>query len=150
MSVPPSANNPAVAYLRDSGHEDQELSTDQQHAVISRYAAENHIPVLRWFIDAASPGSSTIGRRQFLGMIDYLRAPNCPAKTLLIWSYSRFARDIDDAQYFKADLRRRGITIQSITDPVPAGLDGRFFESAIDWMNAKYLESLASLNQEMP
>ncbi|HPA34418.1 MAG: recombinase family protein [Chloroflexi bacterium] len=108
MSVPPSANNPAVAYLRDSGHEDQELSTDQQHAVISRYAAENHIPVLRWFIDAASPGSSTIGRRQFLGMIDYLRAPNCPAKTLLIWSYSRFARDIDDAQYFKADLRRHG------------------------------------------
>lgn len=144
MSVNHSASDGvAVAYLRDSGHETQELSTAQQRAVISQYAAENHIPVLRWFTDDAAPGSSTIGRREFLDMIDYLRTPDCPAKTLLIWSYSRFARDIDDAQFFKADLRRRGITIQSITDPVPAGLDGRFFESAIDWMNAKYLEALA-------
>ena len=62
---------------------------------------------------------------------------------MILWRYSRFSRDIDDAQLYKADLRRRGYTIHSMKDIVPDGIDGRFFESAIDWMNARFLEDMS-------
>ena len=76
-------------------------------------------------------------------MVAHFRADGCPDAGIVIWKFNRFARDIDDAQYYKADLRRRGYKIHSLNDSVPDGLDGRFFEAAIDWMNARYLEDLS-------
>ncbi len=138
---PPSAS--IVAYLRDSGHEDQELSVDQQEQVIRAWCSERGYVLSRVFCDAARPGSTTIGRIAFLDMVAHFRADGCPDAGILVWKFNRFARDIDDAQYYKADLRRRGYKIHSLNDSVPDGLDGRFFEAAIDWMNARYLEDLS-------
>ena len=131
-----------VAYLRDSGHEDQELSIDQQEARIRAYCDSNKLQLTQVYIDAAAPGSSVIGRNAFQEMIRHFRDQNCAEAGILLWKFNRFARDIDDAQFYKADLRRRGYIIHSINDPVPEGINGRFFEAAIDWMNARYLEDL--------
>jgi site-specific DNA recombinase len=136
---PPGAR--VVAYLRDSGHEDQELSVAQQEAALRAWCEAQNIILTRIYTDAAAPGSSTIGREQFLAMISHFRA-GCEEAGILLWKFSRFARDIDDAQFYKADLRRRGYTIHAIQDPIPEGLNGRFFEAALDWMNARYLEDL--------
>ena len=57
---------------------------------------------------------------------------------------TRFSRDIDDAQYYKADLRRLGYQIYSITDNIPDTADGRIYESLIDWMNSRFLLDLAT------
>ncbi len=54
---------------------------------------------------------------------------------ILIWNYARFARDLDDSQYYKATLRKRGITIHSLTDPVPEGVYGQVVEVIIDIAN---------------
>jgi hypothetical protein len=62
---------------------------------------------------------------------------------LVIWSYSRFARDIDDSQFFRADLRRRGYVLYSLNDDIPDGPMGRLFEAAIDWKNEQFLEDLS-------
>jgi DNA invertase Pin-like site-specific DNA recombinase len=65
-----------VAYLRDSGHEDQELSVEQQEAAIRAWCDDQQLILTRLFIDAAAPGSSTGGRGQFLEMISYFhRSP---------------------------------------------------------------------------
>lgn len=132
------------AYLRDSGGDDQDLSVVQQEDVLTRWCADNHLHLIRIFRDVARPGSSTIGREAFSEMIAYFHAPACPAAGVVIWKYSRFARDIDDAQYYKADLRRRGFAIHSLNDSVPEGINGRFFEAAIDWMNERFLEDLST------
>lgn len=132
-----------AAYLRDSGHEEQDLSVDQQARAIRAWCEQNGLILSRTFIDEAAPGSSTVGRQAFLEMIQHFRTPGCQEAGIILWKYNRFARDIDDAQFFKADLRRRGFTIYSMNDQVPDGLDGRFFEAAIDWMNARYLEDLS-------
>jgi DNA invertase Pin-like site-specific DNA recombinase len=130
-----------VAYLRDSGHEDQELSVEQQEAAIRAWCDDQQLILTRLFIDAAAPGSSTVGRGQFLEMISYFhRSP--AEKGVVIWKFNRFARSMDDAQYYKADLRRRGYDVHSLNDAVSNDLNGRFYESAIDWMNARYIEDL--------
>jgi len=140
--IPPGSN--CVAYLRDSGGTDQDLSVPEQTAAIQRYCAEHHLNLVHVYQDVATPGSSTIGRANFIQMIDDLRASAIQAQALIVWSFSRFSRDIDDSQYFKADLRRRGYTIHSMTDPVIEGLDGRLIEAALEWSNAKFLDTLST------
>ncbi len=144
MNSPFATGAQVVAYLRDSGHEDQEMSVEQQQSEITAWCLANGLILTHTYIDAAAPGSTTIGRDQFTEMIHLFRTPNCPVVGLVVWKFNRFARDMDDAQFYKADLRRRGYIIHSLHDQVPQGLDGRFFESAIDWMNARYLEDLAA------
>jgi len=133
-----------AAYLRDSGGEDQDMSLDQQEAEIKRWAQQNGYVITRFFRDEARPGSSVAGRDAFSRMIDYFRQQGASETGIVVWSYSRFSRDIDDAQFFKADLRRRGYKIISIKDNIPDGPEGRFFEAAIDWMNQRYLDDLSA------
>lgn len=132
-----------AAYLRDSGGERQELSLPQQEAAIRQWCLENCHTLTYIFQDAARAGSSTVGRAGFLDCMHHFRSPGCRETGLVIWSYSRFARDIDDAQFYRADLRRRGYQIISITDQVPDGPIGRLFEAAIDWKNEQFLEDLS-------
>jgi site-specific DNA recombinase len=138
---PPGAS--IVAYLRDSGGDDQDLSTAQQQERIETWCADNKVILSKIYTDAARQGSSVEARDSFLEMIDHFRDPNCRDKGIIIWTLSRFARNQDDAQYYKADLRRRGYIIHSMNDNIPNTTDGKVFEAMIDWMNAKYLEDLS-------
>ena len=133
-----------VAYLRDSGGDEQELSLGQQENEVRRWAQENGHIISRFFRDEARPGSSVVGRDAFLRMMDHFRQPETAETGVVIWKYSRFARDFDDSQFYKADIRRRGYKIYSIKDNIPEGPEGRFFEAAIDWMNQRFLADLSS------
>jgi len=139
---PFAPDSSVAAYLRDSGGDAQDLSTAQQEKQIRTWCKENNLVLSRIFRDEAAPGSSTVGRNGFLAMMDHFRH-KAPEAGIIIWSLSRFAREIDDAQFYKADLRRRGYLVHSLNENIPAGLDGRFFEAAVDWMNAKFLEGLS-------
>ena len=133
-----------VAYLRDSGGDDQDLSVPQQKQQISQWVADHNLLLTHIFADVATPGSSTIGRNAFKEMINHFHDPQCTDQGVILWKYSRFSRDIDDAQYFKADLRRRGVIIYSINDNIPDTIDGRIYEALIDWMNSRFLEDLST------
>jgi DNA invertase Pin-like site-specific DNA recombinase len=132
-----------AAYLRDSGGDRQENSTDRQLAEIQSWALRSGHTLAHVFTDSARPGSSTVGRDAFQEMIHLFRSPACTLDGLVIWSWSRFARDINDAQFFRADLRRRGFEIYSVSDPIPDGPMGRFIEAAIDWKNQQFLADLS-------
>jgi len=140
--LPFPAGSRLVAYLRDSGGDDQDLSIPQQLSHIQAWCADHGFILAQAYTDEARTGSTTIGRTAFFDMLRHFQTPNCQETGIILWSYARFSRDIDDSQYFKADLRRQGYEIYSITDPIPAGLDGRFFEAAIDWANNRRLVEL--------
>jgi site-specific DNA recombinase len=99
VSTPFSSGAHVVAYLRDSGHEDQEASVDQQEAQIREFCLANGLILTTIYADAAAPGSSTIGRDRFLEMIHHFRSPDCKDSGVIVWKFNRFARDIDDAQF---------------------------------------------------
>ncbi len=141
--IPFEPGTSVVAYLRDSGGDDQDLSVAQQSIQIRDWAAKNQIFLSRIYADEATPGSSTVGRVAFAEMIAHFHHQDHQDKGVVLWKYSRFSRDIDDAQFFKADLRRRGIVIYSMNDNIPESIDGRIMEALIDWMNARFLEDLS-------
>ena len=131
------------AYLRDSGGRDQEISTEQQEQKIIEFCADQGLVLSRIFKDVARSGGSTAGRDGFLDMIDYLTDPKTPEQALVLWSYSRFAREYDTHQYYIAALRQAGKTVISLTDQVPDTLDGRIMESLIAWQHAKFRDTLS-------
>jgi len=136
-------NSRVVAYLRDSGGEDQDLSVAQQEAFVRGWCQQNNLVLTAIFADVATPGSSTIGRDQFRKLIDHFHNPDCPDAGVILWKFSRFSRSMDDAQFYRADLRRRGFIVHSIQDNIPDTTDGRIYEALIDWMNNKFLEDLS-------
>lgn len=133
-----------VAYLRDSGGDEQDLSIAQQEQAVNAWSHEHGYILTHVYTDEARPGSTTIGRDAFQAMLNHFRDPGCQEVGVVVWKLSRFARSIDDAQFYRADLRRRGFEVYSLNDNVPTGLDGRFFESAIDWLNERYLSDLSA------
>lgn len=142
MSSPFQPGATVAAYARDSGGESQELSVGQQLDAFRTFCMQNGLIPGTIFSDVATPGSSTVGRSGFLGMMDHFRR-GAAEVGLVIWSYSRFARDFDDMAFYRADLRRRGYILHSLNDSIPEGNMGRLYEAVIDWRNSSFLEELS-------
>jgi site-specific DNA recombinase len=130
-----------VFYLRDSGGSEQELSIDQQRRVLTEWAQSNGLRIGREFSDSIS-GTSTARRDDFLRMISYFQH-DPPEAGILVWRSNRFGRNIDDTQYFKSDLRRRGYIVHSITDNIPEGPMGKLIEFALDWKDEIFSAQLS-------
>lgn len=123
------------AYVRDSGGPSQERSIDQQKAEIKVYCHHHNLVLKMIFGDEACSGKTTSGRNQFNEMIDLSESEVIRPAGILIWNYARFARDLDDSQFYKATLRKRGIFIHSLTDPIPEGPYGKIAEVLLDIAN---------------
>lgn len=137
--LPPPASLPPGSivdvYLRDSGGPRQDASTDQQLTEIQAYCKTYNLQLRHKFVDVAKSGGSTTSRDDFNRLIDATRRPEDRPAGVLLWNYARFARDLDDAIYYKALLRNRNIIVHSLTDPIPEGQYGRIIEFFIDISN---------------
>lgn len=135
---PPTALKPGAvvwAYLRDSGGDGQEQSVPQQRAEVESYCKRHNLALGIVFADVAKSGGSVAGRDSFNDMIDLTSDEGMRPAGVLIWNLARFSRDLDDSSYYKALLRKRGVLVHSLTDPIPEGEFGRAVEVLIDIAN---------------
>jgi len=135
----------AFAYLRVSGDEqaDRGLPIAGQRESIARYAEEHHLRILRWFVDEARSGSSDAHRDAFRRMMREAHEDPPPADVILIWSWSRFARDQNDAHYWKASLRRHGVQIRDVDGTTPSVPGFEYvLESLIHWRDEQRLHEI--------
>lgn len=135
---PPAALPPGSmvwAYLRDSGGDAQEQSVPQQKAEIQAFCQRHNLLLGHVFADVAKSGGSVIGRDAFNDLVDMVKDPDMRPRGLLLWNFARFARELDDSSYYKALIRKQGVVIHSLTDPIPDGAYGRVVEVIIDITN---------------
>jgi DNA invertase Pin-like site-specific DNA recombinase len=135
-SPPPPGLYPGArvwAYLRDSGGPSQEQSVDQQEHEIKEFCKCHDLVIIKIFRDVARSGGSTVGRDEFMSMIDMSEDQTIRPHGLLVWNFARFARDYTDAVYYKSTLRKHNIIIHSLTDVIPMDdFAGRIVETVID------------------
>lgn len=129
---PPGA---VLAYYLRSSSDRQELSVPRQEALVLEWCKEHGYLVGRGFKDAGRSGLRLTGRSAFAQMIEYFQSGQAMEAGLLLYEYTRFSRDYDNAAYYLATLRREGIIIYSLTDKIPEGTIGRVVESLYLWQS---------------
>jgi DNA invertase Pin-like site-specific DNA recombinase len=65
-----------------------------------------------------------------------------PFDIILVWKYSRFARNREDSILFKAMLRKAGVQVVSITEPLEDTPTGRLLEAMIESLDEFYSANL--------
>ncbi len=122
----------AAIYARvSSERQDVDLSISAQRRALYEYASRNDYQVVSEFIDEAESGT-TAARPEFRRMIAMARHDKRPFDAVLVWKYSRFARSREDSIIFKAMLRRIGMQVISITEPVDNSATGKLMEAIIE------------------
>ena len=133
---------PAALYARvSSDRQDVDLSVAAQLRALRDYAKNNGYSVAREYVDEAESGRIA-DRPQFREMIDEGGRPKAPFQVILVWKFSRFTRKREHAVAFKAQLRRKGIRVVSITEQAEDSATGRLLEGIIESVDEHYSENL--------
>ncbi len=134
---------PAALYARvSSDRQDVDLSVAAQLRALKEYAKANGYSIAREYVDEAESGRIA-DRPQFREMIDEGSKPKAPFQVILVWKFSRFTRKREHAVAFKAQLRRKGIRVVSITEQAEDSATGRLLEGIIESVDEYYSENLA-------
>lgn len=137
----PSLPRYAAAYIRVSTDDQAELSPDSQLEEIRKYAQREGLLLLgdHVYVDAGISGKKADRRPEFMRMIAQAKEPNCPFSVILLWKFSRFARNQEESIFYKSILRSKcGIDVVSVTEPLIAGPFGSLIERIIEWMDEFY------------
>ena len=130
----------AAAYLRVSTERQDEYSLDSQLKLIRDFAAKNDyiVPDEYVFIDDGISGRTAAKRPEFKRMIAWAKEKEHPFETILVWKFSRFARNQEESIVYKSMLARSGVDVVSISEPLAEGPFGSLIERILEWMDEFY------------
>ena len=132
-----------VIYARvSSERQDVDLSISGQLKALREYASRNSYIVVKEYIDEAESGRS-IDRPGFKQMIVAARQKLAPFEAILVWKLSRFARNREDSIIYKSLLRKLGIQVISINEPLEDTPSGRLLEGIIEVIDEFYSANLS-------
>ena len=114
-----SARRKALAWARVSTdmQEERGLSLPEQLRQIQEYAEKLDIEIVEEFSEAASAYKTRAKRPEFDRMLARAREDS-EISVILVHDLSRFSRDSINAQTLIRDLRRAGVEVLSVSDPV--------------------------------
>lgn len=127
-------------YIRVSTHSQDELSPDAQKRLLLDYAKANDILISNEYIFIESiSGRKAEKREEFQKMISLAKTKPAPFQTILIWKFSRFARNQEESIVYKSLLRKQcNIDVISVSEPLVEGPFGSLIERIIEWMDEYY------------
>ena len=131
----------AAVYLRVSTGDQLEHSPDSQLREIKNYAAKHNIIIdsKHIYTDAGISGRNAKKRPAFQKMIAAAKSKPSPFDTVLIWKYSRFARNQEESILYKSLLRKEcNVEVISITEETGDNMFGPLIERIIEWMDEFY------------
>lgn len=131
----------AALYIRVSTHMQDELSPDAQQRLLTDYAKSNNliIPEEFVFIEKGISGRKADRRPEFQRMISIAKQKPSPFDVILVWKYSRFARNQEESIVYKSLLRKQcKVDVISVSEPVIDGPFGSLIERIIEWMDEYY------------
>ena len=113
----------AAAYIRVSTEDQTEYSPAAQLRELREYAAANDLLLDERYIyaDEGISGRKAEKRPAFMRMIADARRREHPFDVILVHKFDRFARSREDSVVYKAMLKRAGVEVISIREPISEG-----------------------------
>lgn len=130
----------AAAYIRVSTDHQTELSPDSQIKIVRQYAKQHGYIIPNEFIfrDDGISGRYADKRPQFNEMIATAKQKPSPFGAVLLWKFSRFARNQEESIFYKSMLRKNGVEVISVSEPTIEGPFGSLIERIIEWTDEYY------------
>lgn len=130
----------AAAYIRVSTDEQVEYSPDSQIKCIAEFARKNGYILNEKFIfqDDGISGRSAKNRPEFNKMIAVSKSKPTPFCAVLVWKFSRFARNQEESIFYKSMLKKNKIEVISVSEPITDGPFGDLIERIIEWSDEYY------------
>lgn len=127
-------------YIRVSTDKQEELSPDAQKRLLLDYAKNNKILISEQHIYIESiSGRKAEKRPEFMNMIATAKSKPKPFDIILVWKFSRFARNQEESIVYKSLLRKQcNIDVISVSEPLVEGPFGSLIERIIEWMDEYY------------
>ena len=131
----------AAAYIRVSDARQDEYSPASQLRLVREYAAKNGylIPEEYVYYDDGISGSTASRRTAFRDMIAAAKQKDPPFQAILVWKFSRFARNQEESIVYKNLLKKNGVAVISVSEPISDDPFGGLIERIIEWMDEYYL-----------
>ena len=129
-----------AGYIRVSTDKQEELSPDAQKRLIIDYATDHNINLLpeHIFIDNGISGRKADKRPEFQKMIGMAKSKEHPFDVIIVWKYSRFARNQEESIVYKSLLKKNDVDVLSVSEPLVDGPFGSLIERIIEWMDEYY------------
>lgn len=133
-----------AAYIRVSDERQDEYSPDSQLKKIREYAAKIGyvIPDEYVYYDDGISGKSTKNRDHFNEMIAAAKDKDRQFDAIFVWKFSRFARNQEESMVYKNLLRKKGVSVVSVSEQIPEGHFGSLIERIIEWTDEYYVVNL--------
>ncbi len=131
----------AALYIRVSTHDQEELSPDSQKRLLLDYASAHGFLVspVHIYQENGISGRSAEKRPAFQHMIADAKSQAHPFDVILVWKFSRFARNQEESIVYKSMLRKNcHVDVVSISEPLSEGPFGSLIERIIEWMDEFY------------
>lgn len=129
----------AALYIRVSTEDQAELSPDAQKRLLLDYAKKNDIIIPGDFVFTESvSGRHAQKRPEFQKMIALAKQPSHPIDAILVWKFSRFARNQEESIVYKSMLKKDQVDVISVSEPLVDGPFGTLIERIIEWMDEYY------------
>lgn len=135
-----SERKTGAIYIRVSTDKQEELSPDAQLRLLMDYAKTNHtdIPMEYIFQDNGISGRKANKRPAFQQMIALAKSKEHPIDTIIVWKFSRFARNQEESIVYKSLLKKNNVDVVSVSEPLIDGPFGSLIERIIEWMDEYY------------
>lgn len=136
----------AAAYIRVSTEDQLEYSPDSQLKRIREYTEHHdlYLPDEYIYLDEGISGRNADNRPAFMNMIRTAKQKPHPFDVILVWKYSRFARNRQDSIFYKSMLRKDcGINVISITEQLSDDPTSILIEALLEAMDEYYSVNLA-------
>lgn len=122
-----------VLYLRvsDPRQAERDLSLPAQLAALKKYAADHGYLVVAIYEERGVTATDD-ARPQFRKMMADVLAPSADVHAILTYTTSRFMRNAMKAKVWKDRLRKSGVHVIAITQPVTDDPNGRLLEGMLE------------------
>src|SRR5690554_3465860 len=130
----------AAAYARYSSDNQREESIEAQLRAIREYCERNGIQLIKIYTDEAR-SATTDDRPDFLQMIQDSSMGLFSA--VIVHKLDRFSRDRYDSAFYKRKLKKNGVRLISMLEPLDGSPESIILESVLEGMNEYYSKNLA-------
>lgn len=131
----------AALYYRYSSDGQNEATISAQRRICKAFTdTEGYTPV-KEYIDEAETATTSDNRTDFLQMLS--DAKKGLFDYIIVWQFSRFARNKEESVIYKAMLRKVGVRVISATEKTDDTPSGKLLEGMLEVLNQYYSDNLS-------